>query len=83
MHACMYVSILCHLHTLQQLIRKRSSHPTYLFTYIHTYIHTYIQVEVDIIDQLEEYQRVQEENQTKASHWLKELEKVRKLHTGE
>lgn len=37
---------------------------------------------MDILDQLEEYERVRGDNQAKQQHWATELEKLRKTHTG-
>lgn len=39
-------------------------------------------MEVDIVDQLQEYEKVREENKAKREHWKKELDKIRKLHQG-
>lgn len=37
---------------------------------------------MDILDQLEEYERVRGDNQAKQQHWATELDKLRKAHTG-
>ena len=37
---------------------------------------------MDISDQLEDYARVQAENEAKAKHWAAELDKLRKQHAG-
>lgn len=39
-------------------------------------------MEVDITDQLEDYARVQAENEAKAKHWATELDKLRRQHAG-
>uniref|UniRef100_A0A7S2GR65 Structural maintenance of chromosomes protein 4 n=1 Tax=Octactis speculum TaxID=3111310 RepID=A0A7S2GR65_9STRA len=40
-------------------------------------------VEVDINNQLEEYNAVLKENKVKAEHWMKEVEKLQKDHTSD
>lgn len=42
-----------------------------------------MQVEVDIVDQLDEYDRVRVENKNKQQHWAAELDKLRKAHAGQ
>jgi hypothetical protein len=41
-----------------------------------------VQVEVDILNQLDDYEKVKKENQLKQEHWHNELNKLRAAHAG-